>query len=182
MTVTKPARQRLFFALWPDPATRIALAQRQAPLSGRKTHPLDLHMTLAFLGNQPDHHLPLLQAILTRIPAIDLLLTLNKSGYFKRSRVAWVAMQVAPPELSLLHDWLLQELEACAIGFGPSPVFLPHLTLARDADPPGDLLFPPIAWHADQLVLAQSSTTSQGTRYQLLDSVRLASTPAKGNV
>ena len=45
--------QRLFFALWPDPAVRAALAGVTARLPlprGRLTPPQNLHVTLVFLG------------------------------------------------------------------------------------------------------------------------------------
>ena len=44
---------RLFFALWPDPATRKRLTALQHTFSGqpgRFNHPHDLHTTLVFLG------------------------------------------------------------------------------------------------------------------------------------
>ena len=51
------ATQRLFFALWPDAATSVALAalaqQIAAESGGRPTAPGNVHLTLAFLGDQP---------------------------------------------------------------------------------------------------------------------------------
>src|ERR1700724_2954341 len=51
------ATQRLFFALWPDAATSNALAalaqQVAAESGGRPTAPGNVHLTLAFLGDQP---------------------------------------------------------------------------------------------------------------------------------
>ncbi len=45
---------RLFFALWPDPPTRTALAMLVDGLplvGGRRVPAENLHLTLAFLGN-----------------------------------------------------------------------------------------------------------------------------------
>jgi hypothetical protein len=51
------ANQRLFFALWPDASMAEALAtlaqQVAAESGGRPTAPGHVHVTLAFLGDQP---------------------------------------------------------------------------------------------------------------------------------
>ncbi|MGH8798838.1 MAG: 2'-5' RNA ligase family protein, partial [Casimicrobiaceae bacterium] len=51
------ATLRLFFALWPAPPTRAALAALAQVLAGetggRATAPANIHLTLAFLGARP---------------------------------------------------------------------------------------------------------------------------------
>jgi 2'-5' RNA ligase len=45
--------ERWFFGLWPDPATAQTLAAQARsliPPGARAAHPLDLHLTLRFLG------------------------------------------------------------------------------------------------------------------------------------
>src|SRR5437667_76833 len=44
---------RLFYALWPDAATRAALTRLQLAVRGRNMRPENFHLTLAFLGEQP---------------------------------------------------------------------------------------------------------------------------------
>ena len=66
-----PATQRLFFALWPDDATRDALDRTGKWLhrhwGGRRMRADTLHLTLAFLGDTPaaarDAFLPMIDAI-----------------------------------------------------------------------------------------------------------------------
>ena len=54
--------QRLFLALWPDPATAAALAVLARDVAehahGKATPPENIHLTLAFLGNQPSAIVP----------------------------------------------------------------------------------------------------------------------------
>ena len=56
MTIFRP---NLFYALWPDDAVREELARLQTRLHGRLTRPPNLHLTLAFLGPQPEALQPL---------------------------------------------------------------------------------------------------------------------------
>src|ERR1700679_2186575 len=56
---------RLFFALWPDADAAARLAGIAAGLTvhapGRRVHPKNHHVTLAFLGEVPDSQLAMLQ-------------------------------------------------------------------------------------------------------------------------
>ena len=67
------AKQRLFFALWPDASTADALAtlaqQVAAESGGRPTAPGNVHVTLAFLGDQPRRIARELSAAAARISA-----------------------------------------------------------------------------------------------------------------
>ena len=64
MTTAIPENLRLFYALWPDQATRAALMRLQSGLAGRRIAPGNLHLTLAFLGMQPSALLPQLAGAL----------------------------------------------------------------------------------------------------------------------
>jgi len=87
---------RLFYALWPDKATRDALANLQLSIRGRIILPQNLHITLAFLGDQPVWLLPTLRTILEGLnfPRIDL--KIDRIGFFARSRIAWAGMGKQP--------------------------------------------------------------------------------------
>src|SRR5690242_10843202 len=110
-------RLRLFYALWPDDATRNALTRLQLQVRGRKTRAPNLHLTLAFLGDQPAAMLPLLQTILRQLPPPAPALTLDRFGYFSGSRIAWAGMQEVPETLTQLQKTLARKLELRAIGF-----------------------------------------------------------------
>src|SRR5690606_12351292 len=80
-----PARRRVFFALWPDDATRGAIerACRQAVRrsGGRPTAKRNLHVTVAFLGMLEPDALELAAAV----PPIGIgpfEIELDRLGYF----------------------------------------------------------------------------------------------------
>ncbi|RJG05231.1 RNA 2',3'-cyclic phosphodiesterase [Noviherbaspirillum cavernae] len=159
---------RLFYALWPDAGTRTDLMQLQYPLHGRKSPYENLHITLAFLGPQPSALLPVLKDILTQLPAAAMTLTIDRVGYFNRNRIAWAGMHAVPERLLGLQRDLVQTLTQHEIAFDNETRFKPHITLARDATLPPDILFTPITWRANQAALVQSVTGPDGPRYEVL--------------
>jgi 2'-5' RNA ligase len=159
---------RLFYALWPDAATRDALLALQRGLSGRPTQRDNLHLTLAFLGQQPAAALPLLRQVLASLPTAPLSLSLDRSGYFARHRIAWIGPATAPAALIEVQQGLLQALAQQPIRFALPPHFEPHVTLARNANAAPEPITQPVAWRSSQIVLAQSATLAQGARYEVL--------------
>ncbi len=170
-----PERMRLFYALWPDKATRDALALLQPSLQGRIVHPENLHITLAFLGDQPVYLLPILQSILDNLDFPRMELKLDRFGYFAKSRIAWAGMSSVPPELSKLHTALRKELESHKIRHDQRAEFTPHITLARKATRPTVDCFTPIGWHADNVALVHSPMDGAGSLYRVIASKRLVS-------
>lgn len=159
---------RLFYALWPDDATRAALVRWQDHVQGRKIAPDNLHITLAFLGQQPTTLIPTLQTILTSLPSPDMTLVLDRLGYFSRHRIAWAGIQEVPDVLVTLQKTLAQALAQHGIAFNDQSGFRPHVTLARDALAPGEVAVDAIHWRVNQLVLAQSTTDREGSFYRVL--------------
>ncbi len=164
---------RLFFALWPDQATRKEVAARQQGVVGRPTRPDNLHLTLAFLGQQPATALPLLEAALAALPATPLPLLLNHSGYFPRHRIAWIGPEPAPAALLALQQNLTQALAQLPLRYEAPAHFMPHVTLARNAPAAPDPAMAPVAWRSSQIVLVQSDTLAQGAHYRVLAARRL---------
>ncbi|WP_292936513.1 RNA 2',3'-cyclic phosphodiesterase [Noviherbaspirillum sp.] len=161
---------RLFFALWPDDATRTALMQLQTSLRGRLIPYLNIHLTLAFLGQQPVTILPAAKKIITHLRAPSSTLILDRVGYFPRNRVAWVGTHTTPDALISLSQELALALKEHDISCDMRQPFKPHITLARDASPPPDFAFTPIEWHASQIALVQSVTRPEGSVYEVLAS------------
>lgn len=159
---------RLFFALWPDEQTRANLQRLQAGLHGRLIRTPDLHITLAFLGKQPLSSLPLLKQILADLPQTDLVLQIDRLGYFKRNRIAWAGTHAVPDGLRHLQTALAEALEKAGIDFDSSKDFKPHITLARDAELPPDRTFDEITWQVTQAVLVQSQIPDGGNGYRVL--------------
>jgi 2'-5' RNA ligase len=170
----KKRNLRIFYALWPDDATRSALSRLQAPMQGRITPAEDLHLTLVFLGTQATASLPALLALMAKLPAAAITLKLDCLGYFPRNGVAWAGMQHAPDTLAALNQALLAALAQQNIAVDPNARFKPHITLARDAAASAaapDMT--PIVWRADHVALVQSTGSGTAPRYRLLASRRL---------
>lgn len=159
---------RLFYALWPDEATRAALVRWQDHVQGRKIPADKLHITLAFLGQQPIALVPTLQEILMSLPQMEMTLVLDRLGYFPRNRIAWAGAHAVPDSLITLHHALTQALKQHGVAFDDRSQFQAHLTLARDARAPADVALEAIPWRAGRVVLAQSSTEPEGVFYRLL--------------
>lgn len=175
---------RLFFALWPDDATRAALAGLQRGLRGRATAKENLHLTMAFLGAQPASTLPVLRGILAELPPRDIALVIDELGYFARARIAWAGMREAP---RALRDWqaeLVSRLADGGIVFDKKPGFTPHVTLARNAAPveagAGAGPIGPVDWQRPELVLVRSETRPEGVRYAVIGSAGRAAADATG--
>lgn len=162
-------QMRLFFALWPDDATRAALMRLQSGLSGRRTAYGNLHVTLAFLGRQPAAHLPVLRSMLHALPGREMMLEINRLGYFPRNRIAWAGMDRPPEALLELHRALAQALQAGGIAFDAHGPFRPHITLVRNADAPEDKPFEPIHWMARDIALVQSDMQARGVAYRVME-------------
>jgi 2'-5' RNA ligase len=164
---------RLFYALWPDDVTRAALANLQVAISGRRTPYENLHLTLAFLGQQPAALLPALREILTDLPKANMTLVLDRIGYFTKSRIAWVGMHAAPHALFDLQRQLMSKLAQQNIIADTRSPFRPHVTLARNAAAPADTPFLPIHWHATDICLVESSLEADRARYRVIASNKL---------
>lgn len=155
------ATRKLFFALWPDPATRAALARLLPLVQGRHIPPAKLHLTLAFLGQQEASRLPALMDILQRLTIPALPLRIDCLGYFTRPQIAWAGMAQPPAALLALQERLMAALMAA--GFNPATHggFKPHITLAREAPhAPPATAFEPVQWHATQVALVASDMAS----------------------
>ena len=161
-------RPNWFYALWPDEETRAKLAQLQTQLHGRMTRPKNMHLTLTFLGPQPEAMLPLLRSILAQLTVEPLTINIDRVGYFQRNRVAWAGTHAMPDALSRLQKTLAQELTRKGIAADTHRAYKPHVTLARDAAPPDAFDFEPFEWHADRVVLARSPLPEERPWYQVL--------------
>lgn len=156
---------RLFYALWPDASTRSKLAALQQQVTGRKVPVQNLHLTLAFLGSQPRSLLPLLETLMQQSPLQALELEIDSFGFFNRQRIAWAGPSQAPPDLFTLQQTLWQSLLQAQIPLKPVAGFRPHVTLARDALPPPQMLPEPVQWKIERMVLLESVSTDAGPIY-----------------
>lgn len=179
MSINSNDKLRLFFALWPDDEIRTALMQLQAPMQGRWIPYGNLHLTLAFLGMQPGSVVATAKDILARLQPRDERFVIDKVGYFPRNRVAWAGTHQVPDGLSALEQELNAALTERGIAYDRHGTFKPHITLARDASLPADIVFEPVVWRAHHVALVQSVTGSGGSVYEVLASRSLLE-PAQG--
>ena len=166
---SRPRRRRVFFALWPDPATRSAVAKatRRAvrACGGRPTRADNFHITVAFLGGLDAVALEVAE----RVPPIDVgrfELTLAVLGFWTRPRMLWLAPETAPNTLVALERTLWERLIKHGFEREARP-FHPHLTLARRASAV-DATIKPIRWSVGQLTLLESVPVQGGVRYEPL--------------
>jgi len=166
---TRRPTRRLFFALWPDATTRAALTQgtRKAVRrsGGRPVPPYNYHITLAFLGNQPEALFDDIVCAGSNVAAAPVELTLDRFGYFPKPRVFWIGSTERPPEPGRLAGELWDRMEELGLRRDQRP-FQAHVTLARkvaalpEVPPPN-----PLIWRASSFALIESVTEPQGAVY-----------------
>lgn len=170
---------RLFFALWPSPARRQALAAAIAravsQVDGRPVPPANLHVTLAFLGTAPADRLPELVLAGGQCGYRAFELDFDRLEYWPKPKV-FVGMASTPPAAGVaLVDRLWRRLEPLGFPREQRP-WRPHITLVRKIRrPPPDGLRPdalaanlvrdPAPWG---LALVESVTHPDGARYRPL--------------
>jgi len=166
------ATQRLFFALWPEPALQQRLAQAAAVLlprdSGRRVRAENLHCTLVFLGAVEAAQRLCLEDAASLVRAEPFTLTLDRFGYFRGPQVAWLGCTATPEALRALVVGLSTGTASC--GFPPEQrPYAVHLTVARklNADP-GRLPFLPVDWPVKQFALMESVSDADGVHYRPL--------------
>lgn len=162
-----PGSHRLFFALWPDDATRGAIATAAARLrtrapGGRWIAKARYHLTLHFLGTYrklPGSMIDTACAAAASARAPGFSLTLDRVGSFRtRSHLWWLGCGKPDPLLPL-REALTGALETHGIPVEPVP-FVPHVTLVRGAGrpPPVDAGVDPIVWPVTGLTLIHSES------------------------
>jgi len=130
---------RLFIALDIDDAVRERIAlfvdgvRKFAP-DARWMRPESLHVTLKFIGEQPDGAVEKIEQELATISAGTTEIKLSGYGFFPTAtspRVFWIGME-AGPALTKLAAAIDDRMASLGIAKEDRP-FSPHLTLARGA-------------------------------------------------
>lgn len=172
-SVTNAApRQRLFLALWPDEGTRNCLRAlgEQHVDSGRRTHPENLHATLAFLGAADADTRDCVERVAGSVDGQAFSVTLDGLEHRPRQAIVWAAASHVPAALTRLVEQLRTRLMQC--GFEPErrPYHL-HVTLARKVRRGQTAAaVDPIVWHIGNFVLVESRTYASGASYHVLRS------------
>jgi 2'-5' RNA ligase len=173
----KVPSRRLFFGIALPPegreALHRALANSQLPSSARPTPETNWHLTLVFLGNIAETHLPAVKRAAQRVNGQGFDLSLDRLGYWSRPRVVWAAPTAIPSELGHLIGDLQRQLKTAGIDTDSRP-YAPHLTLARKVRPAPILAdLEPLSWSVQRFQLYQSVSSPHGVRYPVLESWKL---------
>lgn len=184
---------RLFVALDVDDAVRARIAEllrelEQASRNVKWVRAHSVHLTLKFIGEQPEEKLAALVKALAAVPTPGPLeLTFRGLGCFpneRHPRVFWLGI-AAPPELGQLAAAVERALEPLGIA-RELRAFSPHLTVGR-LKPGGHLSGLPPAWDshraddfgrttASEFHLYQSRLSPHGAEYAKLRTFPLSAT------
>ena len=162
---------RLFFALWPDDATRLALAEWCRRIhrvaNGRPTRAETIHQTLAFLGDCEPARLAEVETAAGRVPPRRFELVLDRAGLWNHNRIAWAGASAVPGELDALVAELRTVLVEARFVVDRKP-FVPHITLVRKARPGAALpALEPIHWQVAGFALVRSVLRPDGSDYAI---------------
>jgi 2'-5' RNA ligase len=165
---------RLFVALDIDESireriTRFVEGVHNFAPDARWMKPGSMHVTLKFIGEQPDAAVESIKQALSGITAAGTEISFRGYGFFptpKAARVFWVGIE-ARLELATLASWIDEKLSALGI-LKEDRAFSPHLTLARGAGGSGSPRRnrqdrPNVAFHTLQEKLAALPTPEFGT-------------------
>lgn len=174
---TGPA-ERLFVAVMPDAATLRALTACAARLgiAGRAIAPVNIHLTLVFLGSVPAARRAAAARCLreARIEAFDM--RLDRLGHFATSAILWAGIQVPPPALMAAQRRLAAGLRNAGFEL-EARSFRPHVSLLRDCKKvDAGVVAEPVAidWPVREIALVRSHPARGGSRYEVIESVSLS--------
>ncbi len=162
---------RLFFALWPTESLRAQLIGRRANLiSDLPCHPVtpdNLHVTLAFIGSVPAHHLPALIDVGRGVTLTPCELVFDQWAVWKQAGVLVLAASTTPPALQQFVTGLHFCLTAAGFKLDTRP-YQPHVTLARKVRTLREGQIVPLHWLVRDFVLVESLSTTAGVQYRVL--------------
>jgi RNA 2',3'-cyclic 3'-phosphodiesterase len=167
----KPDTLRLFFALWPDDATRAALKRTSKWLhqhwGGRRMRADTLHLTLAFLGSTPVEQLEALVACADTVHSQSFELILDQAGYWRHNRIGWLGASETPAQHLELVGTLNAALQAAGFPVDARP-HVPHVTLLRNTTGGESPACEVVRWPVSGFVLVKSVTEPDGAYYEVI--------------
>jgi 2'-5' RNA ligase len=163
---------RLFVALDLPSNARQALASVAAdPGVWRRVRPETLHITLAFLGEQPDAQ-AIKPLIHTGLPAPHL--TLHKVLLLPPRRPRVLTVELQAEGLAKIQHEIANRLEQAGVYTREKRPFRPHVTVARlrpRTRPPNSAhtALEPLDFHGTAVTLYASRLHPSGARYEALE-------------
>lgn len=162
--------KRMFFALWPDDATRQQCRSVVKKIAGKEFRPVaaeNLHATLVFLGNVDADQEAAISEAAGALTVPEMALTFASLDFWKKPQVLCLTSQNFSKEVSILVEQLTEIVTRYGITVDERP-FKPHVTLARKAKASAVVEFEPIVWHADAFCLVESCSTAKGVEYRVI--------------
>lgn len=161
---------RLFLALWPDDASRPALARISRLLEAKGLHPVklnNLHATLVFLGSVDQSTRLLIEHRVADIAVEPFTLTFDQLSYWSQGKLICLTCLQPAIEALKLAAVLNTAVASCGLATDKRP-YIPHVTLARHARSLPDIAIEPVAWRAEAFCLAESRAEPDGVYYQVI--------------
>ena len=162
---------RLFVGLEPTPDFRAALSELQmrlqaAGIEGRYLSPMNVHMTLAFIGEWPEDVTEVLPGVTE-----PFSITLSHLGVFTGAKVLWAGIKPSR-ELNDLAAKVRKQLDAAGIPYDRQS-FNPHITLMRHPILPSEQVLtyiqvPPASMIVKEVCLYQSTHEADGMKYTVI--------------
>lgn len=159
---------RLFFALDcpPELAAAIAAWRDQLQLPGRPVAKANLHLTLAFIGQQPLPRVAVLQELAAQLQAPAFELHLDQLNHF-RNGLLYLAPSQPPAALLSLAEQLRVALLQAGISLQSRP-YHAHLSLMRHCPIQQLDVSPSFDWSVRHFALFASEPATSGRLYRPL--------------
>lgn len=168
---TMSPKKRLFFALWPDDLTRQKCMKVAQGLNKQSVHwiePVNLHVTLVFLGYVSAEQELALRQEATRIVFPKFSLCFNQLSYWKKPGILCLTSTDAGADLRNLVGDLSSVAKNLHILVESRP-YKPHVTLAKKVRNSWVQQFEPINWFASSFALIESVSHEDLTRYRIIE-------------
>lgn len=147
--------RRLFLALLPDQQTTEKLTLIQQQFSGKRVPVENFHLTLMFLGDQPESRLKELKGFVENLPFQAFDLAIDQTGLFSRLKIGWAGPTHIPAQLTDFHETIWNHMVPDYVNEKKRP-FRPHITLSRNFKGAALPELSPFSWHVSRLALMES--------------------------
>jgi RNA 2',3'-cyclic 3'-phosphodiesterase len=127
---------RLFVAIDLPVSVKQQLSSLSTRIDGvRWTETTNLHLTLRFIGDVPQHTVSAIQAALLSVQSPPFSLQVSGVGTFpgnprKPPRIIWAGLSSQPPALTSLYETIEANIRVLGLPPDDKP-YTPHITLAR---------------------------------------------------
>ena len=164
--------KRLFFALWPDGATRAKIDRLNQSLickRFKKAKADNLHVTLAFMGNVDETTEQAIRQCLSHITAKPITIIFDQLTSWSKASILCLTSSKPPQQIIDLVEQLIIVIGEWGVELDSRP-YTAHVTLARKALPNPTIILEPIRWSAMSFSLVESVSTAEGVEYRVLES------------